>query len=94
MKTYCVTIKGYEFEIQASADVTIYIGTGGDDPSTTTIKGLTLHNVDECIAEVANGNGDDYIDGEYREYVTGRVLFTRDEFVKAATAQVEARIRD
>lgn len=94
MQTYYVDVKGYEFQVKASADVTVYIGSGGEDPSETTIKGLTLHDVDASIAEVADGNGDDYIDGEYREYTTGKVLFTRDEFITAATEQVEDKIRD
>lgn len=94
MQTYYVDVKGYEFEVKASADVTVYIGSGGDDPSETTIKGLTLHDVDASIAKVADGNGDDYIDGQYREYTTGKVLFTRDQFIASAKAQIEARLLD
>jgi len=94
MKTFYVTVSDYEFAVKATAYVNVYIGEGGDDPSEAIVEDLELHDVDASIAKVADGNGDDYIDGEYREYTTGKVLFTRDQFIASARAKIEARLLD
>jgi|688.fasta_scaffold1034867_1 hypothetical protein len=94
MKTFHVTVSDYEFAVKATAYVNVYIGEGGDDPSYAIVEELELHDVDASIAEVADGCGDDYIDGEYREYTTGKVLFTRDQFIASAKAKIEARLLD